>query len=164
MRQERKRPRGLPWPPRPASLKGNNHRNPALRWSLFILIMELRKHGLEPLRLASAVHIASLESRTAAPPPLALTAPLFQTQHHLNITAPPSYPVTPSPVPASPRDRASLFPPLPLSLTAAPSSAPPISDSNLLKPPHLSCTAAYVSNSSHLKALPQVDAYNWGIE
>uniref|UniRef100_A0A2N9GP28 Uncharacterized protein n=1 Tax=Fagus sylvatica TaxID=28930 RepID=A0A2N9GP28_FAGSY len=47
MKQERKRPRGLPWPPEPASTKGNNHRSPALRWSLLILIMELRKHGLE---------------------------------------------------------------------------------------------------------------------
>uniref|UniRef100_A0A2N9ICV2 Secreted protein n=1 Tax=Fagus sylvatica TaxID=28930 RepID=A0A2N9ICV2_FAGSY len=61
-------------------------------------------------------------------------------------------------------DRASLFPPLPLSLTAAPSPAPPISGSNLLKPPHLSHTAAHVSDSSHLKALPQVDACTWGIE
>uniref|UniRef100_A0A2N9FKN1 DUF4218 domain-containing protein n=1 Tax=Fagus sylvatica TaxID=28930 RepID=A0A2N9FKN1_FAGSY len=47
MKQKRKRPRGLPWPPRSASLKGNNHRSPALRWSLLVLIMELRKHGLE---------------------------------------------------------------------------------------------------------------------
>jgi hypothetical protein len=47
MKQELKRPRGLPWPPKPASLKGNNHRGPALQWSLLILIMELRKNGLE---------------------------------------------------------------------------------------------------------------------
>jgi hypothetical protein len=47
MRQERKRPRGLPWPPKPTSLKGNDHRSPALRWPLLILIMEFRKNGLE---------------------------------------------------------------------------------------------------------------------
>jgi hypothetical protein len=47
MKKEWKRPRGLPWPPRSASLKGNNHRSPALWWSLLVLIMELRKHGLE---------------------------------------------------------------------------------------------------------------------
>jgi hypothetical protein len=61
-------------------------------------------------------------------------------------------------------DRASLFPPLPLSLTTAPSPTPPISGSNLLKLSHLSHTAAHVSDSSHLKALPQVDACTWGIE
>uniref|UniRef100_A0A2N9EXU4 AB hydrolase-1 domain-containing protein n=1 Tax=Fagus sylvatica TaxID=28930 RepID=A0A2N9EXU4_FAGSY len=54
MRQESKRPRGLPWPPKPASTKGNDHRSPALRWSLLILIMELRKHGLEFQVLALA--------------------------------------------------------------------------------------------------------------
>jgi hypothetical protein len=47
MKEELKRPRGLPWPPKPASLKGSDHRSPALQWSLFILIMELRKNGLE---------------------------------------------------------------------------------------------------------------------
>ena len=47
MKQGRKRSIGLPWPPRSAPLKGNNHRSPALWWSLLILIMELRKHGLE---------------------------------------------------------------------------------------------------------------------
>jgi hypothetical protein len=31
MKQEQKRLRGLPWPPKPASTKGNNHRSPALR-------------------------------------------------------------------------------------------------------------------------------------
>ena len=47
MRQELKRPRSLPWPPKSASLKGNDHHSLALRWSLLILIMELRKNGLE---------------------------------------------------------------------------------------------------------------------
>jgi hypothetical protein len=54
------------------------------------------------------MHIASLSltrlhlaSRTAAP--------LFQTQHHLNTTAPPSFPVTPSSIPASPRGYSSYF-------------------------------------------------------
>ena len=47
MRQELKRPRGLPWSPKPASTKDNDHRSPALWWSLLVLIMELRKHGLE---------------------------------------------------------------------------------------------------------------------
>jgi hypothetical protein len=47
MKQEWKRPRGLPWPPKLASTKGNDHRSPALRWSLLILIMELKKHGLK---------------------------------------------------------------------------------------------------------------------
>ena len=47
MKQRLKRPRGLPWPPKPAPLKGNDHRGPALRWSLLILVMELRKNGLE---------------------------------------------------------------------------------------------------------------------
>jgi hypothetical protein len=46
-RQELKRPRRLPWSPKPTPLKGNDHRSPALRWSLFILNMELRKNGLE---------------------------------------------------------------------------------------------------------------------
>ena len=47
-------------------------------------------------------HGRTSASRTAAP--------LFQTQHHRNITAPPSYPVTPSPVPASPRGIPPIFP------------------------------------------------------
>jgi hypothetical protein len=47
MRQELKGSRGLPWPPKLASPKGNDHRSPALRWFLLILIMELRKNGLE---------------------------------------------------------------------------------------------------------------------
>jgi hypothetical protein len=47
MGQELKGPRGLPWPPKPTPLKGNDHRGPTLRWSLLILIMELRKNGLE---------------------------------------------------------------------------------------------------------------------
>jgi hypothetical protein len=34
-------------PPKLPPLKGNDHRSPALRWSLFILNMELRKNGLE---------------------------------------------------------------------------------------------------------------------
>ena len=47
MRQELKGSRGLPWPPEPVSPEGNDHRGPALRCSLLILIMELRKNGLE---------------------------------------------------------------------------------------------------------------------
>uniref|UniRef100_A0A2N9EGN4 Uncharacterized protein n=1 Tax=Fagus sylvatica TaxID=28930 RepID=A0A2N9EGN4_FAGSY len=47
MRQELKRPRGLPWSPKPTSLKGNDHRSLALRWSLLVLIMEVRNNGLE---------------------------------------------------------------------------------------------------------------------
>jgi hypothetical protein len=46
-REELKRPGRLPGPPKPTPLKGNDHRNPALRWSLLILIMELRKNGFE---------------------------------------------------------------------------------------------------------------------
>jgi hypothetical protein len=46
-KQEVKRPRRLPWPPKLTSLEGNDHRSPALRWSLLILNMELRKNGLE---------------------------------------------------------------------------------------------------------------------
>jgi hypothetical protein len=41
------RSRKLPWPPKLPPLKSNDHRSPALRWSLFILNMELRKNGLE---------------------------------------------------------------------------------------------------------------------
>ena len=40
-KQELGRLRKLP------SIKGNDHRSPALQWSLFILNMELRKNGLE---------------------------------------------------------------------------------------------------------------------
>uniref|UniRef100_A0A2N9GQ00 Integrase catalytic domain-containing protein n=1 Tax=Fagus sylvatica TaxID=28930 RepID=A0A2N9GQ00_FAGSY len=75
MRQWPKRPRDLPWPPKsvPAEirnderqaghflcplvtvdfvtklppLKSSDHHSPALRWSLLLPIMELRKHGLE---------------------------------------------------------------------------------------------------------------------
>jgi hypothetical protein len=36
--------RNLPWPP---PLKDNDHHSPALRWSLLLHIMELRKQGLE---------------------------------------------------------------------------------------------------------------------
>ena len=46
MRQELKKPRRLPWPPKPTPLKGNDHHSPALRWSLLILNMELRKNSL----------------------------------------------------------------------------------------------------------------------
>uniref|UniRef100_A0A2N9EGK2 Uncharacterized protein n=1 Tax=Fagus sylvatica TaxID=28930 RepID=A0A2N9EGK2_FAGSY len=47
MKQRLKRLRGLPWPPKPAPLKGNDHCGPTLRWSLLILVMELRKNGLK---------------------------------------------------------------------------------------------------------------------
>uniref|UniRef100_A0A2N9J874 Retrotransposon gag domain-containing protein n=1 Tax=Fagus sylvatica TaxID=28930 RepID=A0A2N9J874_FAGSY len=46
-KQELRRPRKLPWPTKLIPLKGNDHRSPALRWSLLILNMELRKNGLE---------------------------------------------------------------------------------------------------------------------
>ena len=46
-RQELKRPRRLPWPPKPTPLKGNDHRSLALQWSLLILDMEFRKNSLE---------------------------------------------------------------------------------------------------------------------
>jgi hypothetical protein len=46
-KQELKRPRRLPWPPKLTPLKGNDHHSPALRWSLLILNMKLRKNGLE---------------------------------------------------------------------------------------------------------------------
>jgi hypothetical protein len=36
--------RNLPWPP---PFKDNDHHSPALRWSLLLHIMELRKQGLE---------------------------------------------------------------------------------------------------------------------
>ena len=45
--QELRRPRKLPWPTKSIPLKGNDHHSPALRWSLLILNMELRKNGLE---------------------------------------------------------------------------------------------------------------------
>uniref|UniRef100_A0A2N9G962 Uncharacterized protein n=1 Tax=Fagus sylvatica TaxID=28930 RepID=A0A2N9G962_FAGSY len=61
MRQGLKRPRNLPWPPksppRQPPLESNDHHSPALRWSLLLHIMELRKHrfggiwGLQPCRL-----------------------------------------------------------------------------------------------------------------
>jgi hypothetical protein len=47
IKEELKGPRKLPWPPKLTPLKGNDHRSPALRWSLLILNMELRKNGLE---------------------------------------------------------------------------------------------------------------------
>uniref|UniRef100_A0A2N9EST4 RNA-directed DNA polymerase n=1 Tax=Fagus sylvatica TaxID=28930 RepID=A0A2N9EST4_FAGSY len=39
--------RNLPWPP---PLEDNDHHSPALRWSLLLHIMELRKQGLENLK------------------------------------------------------------------------------------------------------------------
>jgi hypothetical protein len=47
MRQELKGLRSLPWPPRLPPLESNDHHSPALRWSLLLHIMELRKNGLE---------------------------------------------------------------------------------------------------------------------
>ena len=46
-KQELKRSRKLPWPPKLIPLKGNGHCSPALRCSLLILNMEFRKNGLE---------------------------------------------------------------------------------------------------------------------
>uniref|UniRef100_A0A2N9IKE7 Retrotransposon gag domain-containing protein n=1 Tax=Fagus sylvatica TaxID=28930 RepID=A0A2N9IKE7_FAGSY len=46
-KQELRRPRKLPWPPRLPLLESSDHCSPALRWSLFIFNMELRKIGLE---------------------------------------------------------------------------------------------------------------------
>ena len=46
-KQEWRRPRKLPWPTKLTPLKGNDHRSPALWWSLLVLNMELRKNGLE---------------------------------------------------------------------------------------------------------------------
>jgi hypothetical protein len=46
-KQELMKPRKLPWPPRLPPLKSSDHRSPALRWSLFIFNIELRKIGLE---------------------------------------------------------------------------------------------------------------------
>ena len=39
--------RDLPWPPRLSPLESSDHHSPALRWSLLLTIIELRKHGLE---------------------------------------------------------------------------------------------------------------------
>ena len=46
-KQELKRLRKLPWPPKLPQLKSNDDRSPTLKWSLFILNMELGKIGLE---------------------------------------------------------------------------------------------------------------------
>ena len=46
-KQELGRPRKLPWPLKLTPLKGNDHRSPALRWSLFIFNIELMKIDLE---------------------------------------------------------------------------------------------------------------------
>jgi hypothetical protein len=46
-KQELMTPRKLPWPSRLPPLKSGDHRSPALRWSLFIFNMELRKIVLE---------------------------------------------------------------------------------------------------------------------
>ena len=46
-KQEQMKPRELPWPPRLPPLKISDHRSPALRWSLFIFNIELRKIDLE---------------------------------------------------------------------------------------------------------------------
>jgi hypothetical protein len=46
-KQEQMKPRELPWPPRLPPLKSSDHRSLALRWSLLIFNMELRKNGLE---------------------------------------------------------------------------------------------------------------------
>jgi hypothetical protein len=46
-KEELKRPRKLPWPPKLLPHKSSDHRNPALRWSLLIFNMGLRKNGLE---------------------------------------------------------------------------------------------------------------------
>jgi hypothetical protein len=47
IKQELKRSRRLPWPPKLTPLKGNDHCSLALWWSLLILNMEFRKNGLE---------------------------------------------------------------------------------------------------------------------
>jgi hypothetical protein len=47
IKQKVKRSRKLPWPPKLTPTKDNDHHSPALRWSLLILDMELRKNGLE---------------------------------------------------------------------------------------------------------------------
>jgi hypothetical protein len=46
-KEELKRPRKLPWPPKLLPRKSSDHRSPALRWSLLIFNMGLRKNGLE---------------------------------------------------------------------------------------------------------------------
>jgi hypothetical protein len=46
-KRELMRLRELPWLPRLPPLKSNDHRSPALRWSLFIFNVELRKIGLK---------------------------------------------------------------------------------------------------------------------
>ena len=46
-RLKQMKPRELPWPPRLSPLKSSDHRSLALRWSLFIFNIELRKVGLE---------------------------------------------------------------------------------------------------------------------
>jgi hypothetical protein len=46
-RLEQVKPRELPWLPRLPPLKNNDHRSPALWWSLFIFNIKLRKVGLE---------------------------------------------------------------------------------------------------------------------
>ena len=46
-RLEQMKPRELPWPPRLPPPKSSDNRSPALRWSLFIFNIELRKDGLE---------------------------------------------------------------------------------------------------------------------
>jgi hypothetical protein len=47
IKEELKGPRKPPWPPKPTPPRGDDHHSPALRWSLLILNMELRKNGLE---------------------------------------------------------------------------------------------------------------------
>uniref|UniRef100_A0A2N9EZT3 Reverse transcriptase/retrotransposon-derived protein RNase H-like domain-containing protein n=1 Tax=Fagus sylvatica TaxID=28930 RepID=A0A2N9EZT3_FAGSY len=49
IKQKVKRSRKLPWPPKLTPTKDNDHHSPALRWSLLILDMELRKNGLEQI-------------------------------------------------------------------------------------------------------------------
>jgi hypothetical protein len=46
-RLEKMKPRKLPWPSRLPSLKSSDHHSPALRWSLFIFNIELKKVDLE---------------------------------------------------------------------------------------------------------------------
>jgi hypothetical protein len=47
IKEELKGPRKPPWPPKLTPFRGNDHRSPALRWSMLIFNMELRKNGLE---------------------------------------------------------------------------------------------------------------------
>uniref|UniRef100_A0A2N9FQI4 Uncharacterized protein n=1 Tax=Fagus sylvatica TaxID=28930 RepID=A0A2N9FQI4_FAGSY len=93
MRQWPKRPRDLPWPPKsvPAEirdderkaghflcplvtvdfvtelppLESSDHHNPALRWSLLLHIMELRKNGLEYLRGYNPCRLKSPPDKTS---------------------------------------------------------------------------------------------------